>query len=199
MELLDHTLEAQRPSPRLMAALEARIQKDFVPRWNDLWQGRFAVQGARPGPNSVRLDGNDYLSVSGHPDIVRAQVEALATGLREVLLRHANLVPALSTAPLQGPNAVRGTALGLLALVGDGHPPEVAVAGYLALLDYVLGSVLFDSARAGRPGDGGTNPGRLPAAPPELVEAVQQSLPDLGSGAAFAFGLRTFLDGLARR
>ncbi|OPF65226.1 MULTISPECIES: alpha-hydroxyketone-type quorum-sensing autoinducer synthase [Hydrogenophaga] len=77
MELLDHTLEAQRPSPRLTAALEARIQKDFVPRWNDLWQGRFAVQGARPGPNSVRLDGNDYLSVSGHPDIVRAQVEAL--------------------------------------------------------------------------------------------------------------------------
>ena len=24
-----------------------------MPRWNDLWQGRFAVQGARPGPSSV--------------------------------------------------------------------------------------------------------------------------------------------------
>lgn len=77
MELLENTLNAPRQSPRLSAALEARVQKDFLPRWNDLWQGRFAVQGARPGPNSVRLDGNDYLAVSGHPDIVRAQVEAL--------------------------------------------------------------------------------------------------------------------------
>ena len=75
MELLDSTPVTQ--SPRLSAALEARVQKDFLPRWNELWQGRFAVQGARPGPNSVRLDGNDYLAVSGHPDIVRAQVEAL--------------------------------------------------------------------------------------------------------------------------
>ena len=77
MELLENTLKVTRRSPHLSAALEARVQKDFLPRWNDLWQGRFAVQGARPGPNSVRLDGNDYLAVSGHPDIVRAQVEAL--------------------------------------------------------------------------------------------------------------------------
>lgn len=77
MELLANIPVTHTPSPRLSAALEARVQKDFLPRWNDLWQGRFAVQGARPGPNSVRLDGNDYLAVSGHPDIVRAQVEAL--------------------------------------------------------------------------------------------------------------------------
>jgi CAI-1 autoinducer synthase len=77
MELLANIPVTQRQSPRLSAALEARVQKDFLPRWNDLWQGRFAVQGARPGPNSVRLDGNDYLAISGHPDIVRAQVEAL--------------------------------------------------------------------------------------------------------------------------
>lgn len=77
MELLANTPVTQRQSSRLSAALEARVQKDFLPRWNDLWQGRFAVQGARPGPNSVRLDGNDYLAVSGHPDIVRAQVDAL--------------------------------------------------------------------------------------------------------------------------
>jgi CAI-1 autoinducer synthase len=77
MELLANIPVTQRQSPRLSDALEARVQKDFLPRWNDLWQGRFAVQGARPGPNSVRLDGNDYLAISGHPDIVRAQVEAL--------------------------------------------------------------------------------------------------------------------------
>jgi CAI-1 autoinducer synthase len=77
MELHESTVDTPRQSLRMSAALEARIQKDFLPRWNELWQGRFAVQGARPGPNSVRLDGNDYLAVSGHPDIVRAQVEAL--------------------------------------------------------------------------------------------------------------------------
>lgn len=77
MELQETPRATQRPVTRLSAALEARIQQDFLPRWNDLWQGRFAVQGARPGPNSVRLDGNDYLTVSGHPDIVRAQVDAL--------------------------------------------------------------------------------------------------------------------------
>jgi CAI-1 autoinducer synthase len=77
MELLANTPVTSHQSPCLSAALEARVQRDFLPRWNDVWQGRFAVQGARPGPNSVRLDGNDYLAVSGHPDIVRAQVEAL--------------------------------------------------------------------------------------------------------------------------
>ena len=78
MELLDNTQSTQRSEPRLSAALEARVERDFVPRWKDLWNERFAVQGARPGPNSVRLDGNDYLAISGHPDIVRAQIEALA-------------------------------------------------------------------------------------------------------------------------
>jgi 7-keto-8-aminopelargonate synthetase-like enzyme len=77
MELMDHTPRAQRKTPRLTPSLENRVERDFAPRWNDLWQGRFAVHGARPGPNSVRLDGNDYLAVTGHPDIVRAQVEAL--------------------------------------------------------------------------------------------------------------------------
>ncbi|MBL8390195.1 MAG: quorum-sensing autoinducer CAI-1 synthase [Hydrogenophaga sp.] len=77
MELLENARDAQTLSPRLSAALESRIQKEFLPRWNGLWQGRFAVQGARPGPDSVRLDGNDYLAISGHPDIVRAQIDAL--------------------------------------------------------------------------------------------------------------------------
>jgi CAI-1 autoinducer synthase len=77
MELLENVRQSQSQSPRLLPALEARIQQDFLPRWNDLWKERFAVQGAQPGPNSVRLDGNDYLSISGHPDIVRAQIDAL--------------------------------------------------------------------------------------------------------------------------
>ncbi|WP_372657067.1 alpha-hydroxyketone-type quorum-sensing autoinducer synthase [Hydrogenophaga sp.] len=64
-------------NPPLLAALEQRLERDFYPRWKGLWNERFVVQGARPGPNAVRLDGNDYLAVSGHPDIVSAQVKAL--------------------------------------------------------------------------------------------------------------------------
>jgi 7-keto-8-aminopelargonate synthetase-like enzyme len=35
------------------------------------------LHGRAPGSDAVRLDGNDYLSVTGHPDIVSAQVAAL--------------------------------------------------------------------------------------------------------------------------
>ena len=43
------------------------------------------MQGRQPGPNSVRLDSNDYLGLANHPDIVRAQVEALQRGDKVIL------------------------------------------------------------------------------------------------------------------
>jgi CAI-1 autoinducer synthase len=36
------------------------------------------LHGRTPDSNAIRLDGNDYLSVTGHPQIVHAQVEACA-------------------------------------------------------------------------------------------------------------------------
>jgi CAI-1 autoinducer synthase len=67
-------LELAAPKdPPLNPALRARIQRDFAPRWEGQWGGKFVLHG----PNAVRLDGNDYLSVTGHPDIVSAQVAAL--------------------------------------------------------------------------------------------------------------------------
>lgn len=72
------TLELQLPKdPPLNAALKNRIQRDFAPRWDGHWGGKFVLHGSQPGPNAVRLDGNDYLSVTGHPEIVSAQVETL--------------------------------------------------------------------------------------------------------------------------
>jgi AcrR family transcriptional regulator len=108
----------------------------------------------------------------------RRQVESLATGLRTVLLRHPNLVPALPAAPLLGPNAMRGSELGLSGLVAMGFAPDAALAAYLVLLDYVLGSAFFDSARL--------------AEDQEVVLA-------LSSDEAFASGLTAFLDGLLAR
>ena len=64
-------------SPPLGASLQERIAREFTPRWDQQWGGKFVLHGRPPGPDAVRLDGNDYLSVTGHPDIVRAQVDAL--------------------------------------------------------------------------------------------------------------------------
>ena len=73
------TAQAAKPlhNPPLGAELTRRIARDFTPRWDQQWGGKFVLHGRPPGPNAIRLDGNDYLSVSGHPQIVQAQVDAL--------------------------------------------------------------------------------------------------------------------------
>lgn len=112
----------------------------------------------------------------------RVRVEQLSGELRRVLRSHPHVVPALSGSPILGPNAMRASACGLENLLAAGHPPDRARTAYLALLDYVLGSVAFDAA-AEAPGDraqGRTAHGRP------------------GSDDVFAFGLRMFLDGLER-
>lgn len=64
-------------NPVLGKNLTARIARDFTPRWEQQWGGKFVLHGRPPGPNAIRLDGNDYLGVTGHPSIVQAQVDAL--------------------------------------------------------------------------------------------------------------------------
>ena len=49
------------PHPGLSGALRARIARDFLPRWTTEWGGRFFAEGQVPGPQAIRLDGNDYL------------------------------------------------------------------------------------------------------------------------------------------
>ena len=63
--------------PALPAALRGRIAREFSSRWQEQWGGKFVLHGRPTGPGAVRLDGNDYLSVTGHPEIVQAQVSAL--------------------------------------------------------------------------------------------------------------------------
>ena len=64
-------------NPALGSQLTKRIARDFTPRWNDQWGGKFVLHGKPPTSNGIRLDGNDYLGVTGHPRIVQAQVDAL--------------------------------------------------------------------------------------------------------------------------
>jgi CAI-1 autoinducer synthase len=63
--------------PALPVGLRNRIEREFSARWQEQWGGKFVLHGKQTGPGAVRLDGNDYLCVTGHPEIVQAQVNAL--------------------------------------------------------------------------------------------------------------------------
>lgn len=71
--------------PRMPAALRSRIDREFAARWRDQWGGKFILHGRAPLPGAVRLDGNDYLAVTGHPEIVQAQVNALRADTEAVV------------------------------------------------------------------------------------------------------------------
>jgi AcrR family transcriptional regulator len=126
----------------------------------------------------------------------RERIEATFARLRALLLRHPNLVPALPTAPLQGPNARRGIEHNLALFLEAGFAPHDALAAYLVLLDYVLGCVMFDSAQLRRHG-GDSNFNRdLPAADYPATNKVRDAVATVTSEATFAHGLRSFIDGL---
>jgi AcrR family transcriptional regulator len=108
----------------------------------------------------------------------REKVVWLAVELRRVLVAHSEVVPALRAAPLLGPNAQRGAEAGYGCLLEMGFPEEIAVPAYLALIDFVLGSVFFDSATGGH---GTTEGGRAAA---------------LSGDDVVRFGLDVFLTGL---
>ena len=85
METLDRPLDKAPAQPAISAHLAARIQREFTTRWDTLWSGRSLLHGRDAGPDAVRLNGNDYLSLTGHPDIVRAQTEAIKTDAEFVI------------------------------------------------------------------------------------------------------------------
>lgn len=72
------TPEYRHPTAAPVSAhLTARIEREFTHRWNTLWGGRSLLHGRDAGPDAVRLNGNDYLHLTGHPDIIRAQTAHL--------------------------------------------------------------------------------------------------------------------------
>ena len=85
MELLELTRENTALNPAFSAHLCDRIERDFIQRWNGPWGGRSLVHGRDPGPNAVRLNGNDYLNITGRPEIVRAQSSALCSDAEFVI------------------------------------------------------------------------------------------------------------------
>lgn len=68
---------ARSTDPGLSQHLRGRIAREFRDRYENEWGKRFVTHGTTPGPDAVRLDGNDYLGITGHADIVNAQIAAL--------------------------------------------------------------------------------------------------------------------------
>ncbi|MEO5670450.1 MAG: alpha-hydroxyketone-type quorum-sensing autoinducer synthase [Ramlibacter sp.] len=77
MEVVETLIQSSAADPALPAVLRNRIDREFAARWKEEWGGRFVLHGRPSSPGAVRLDGNDYLNVTGHPEIVQAQVSAL--------------------------------------------------------------------------------------------------------------------------
>ena len=88
--------------PGLSPHLRQRIATTFQSRWENEWGRRFVTHGRAPGPNAVRLDGNDYLSVTGHQDIVQAQLDALRCNRDFIVQSGVFQLDGSPTSPLRG-------------------------------------------------------------------------------------------------
>jgi CAI-1 autoinducer synthase len=77
MEVVESPLQSVPVDPVLPSGLRNRIAREFTERWQEQWGGKFVLHGKPAGPGAVHLDGNDYLGITGHPEIVQAQVRAL--------------------------------------------------------------------------------------------------------------------------
>ncbi|MGE3347302.1 MAG: alpha-hydroxyketone-type quorum-sensing autoinducer synthase [Ramlibacter sp.] len=85
MEVVEKSPQHQVVNPPLSAQLQRRLAREFTPRWNEQWGGKFILHGRPVTEAAVRLDGNDYLGISGHPEIVQAQVNALREDRESVI------------------------------------------------------------------------------------------------------------------
>lgn len=149
------TLESPGADPALPAGLRNRIAREFAARWQEQWGGKFVLHGRPTGPGAVRLDGNDYLSVTGHPDIVQAQVSALredreAVVQSGVFLLDTHPAHAFEKAMAQWMGKQDGflcqsgyaANLGLLQIIADAQTP--------VYLDSLAHMSLWEGARAAR-------------------------------------------------
>ena len=72
-------------TPSLLPRLRQRLDDQFTPHWNEQWGGKCILHGRNSNQHSIRLDGNDYLGIAGHPDIVKAQIFTLACAGESVI------------------------------------------------------------------------------------------------------------------
>ena len=77
LERLPELSPKANPGPVMLPRLRERFEQQFMLHWKNSWGGKPILHGRKPGSDSIRLDGNDYLGISGHADIVGAQIASL--------------------------------------------------------------------------------------------------------------------------
>jgi AcrR family transcriptional regulator len=94
---------------------------------------------------------DDLLAEISAPQVTAAPwqdgIIALMAASREMLLRHAPLLPYLFAGPMRGPQVSRLTEAALALLEQAGIRGPAAVAGLRAILTYTFGSVALDAPR----------------------------------------------------
>jgi CAI-1 autoinducer synthase len=130
MHTIERTRQAQAPDPAISDHLAQRIQREFTDRWDTLWSGRSLLHGKAPTQNAVYLSGNDYLGLTGHADIVRAQTNALKRDVEFVIQ---------SSVFLHGEHPVRDLERSIASWLGkeDGVICQSGYAANLGLLQAI--------------------------------------------------------------
>jgi CAI-1 autoinducer synthase len=72
-------------NPPLLPMLLESFESKFLKHWNEEWGGKCILHGKPTTANSIHLDGNDYLSIAKHPDIISAQVKCLENASESVI------------------------------------------------------------------------------------------------------------------
>ena len=158
MQVLDHTTRpapVAHRNPPLLPRLQERFEQKFMAHWESQWGGKPILHGSNPGPNSIRLDGNDYLGIAGHPDIVRAQIASLQHSNESVIQSGVFLLDAHPCRTLEASLAAwvgkedgfvcqsgYSANVGLLQAIADEQTP--------VYLDSLAHTSLWEGARAAR-------------------------------------------------
>ena len=158
MQLLDRANEIPTSAytePPLLPQLRRRLDQQFMPHWNAQWGGKCILHGRPSGANSIRLDGNDYLNISGHPAIVGAQINTLRQDTQSVIQSGAFLLDAHPSRRLESDMAAwigkqdgficqsgYSANVGLLQAIADEQTP--------VYLDTLAHTSLWEGVRAAR-------------------------------------------------
>ena len=158
MQVLDHTTRpapVAHRNPPLLPRLQERFEQKFMAHWDSQWGGKPILHGSNPGSESIRLDGNDYLGIAGHPDIVRAQIASLQHSNESVIQSGVFLLDAHPCRTLEASLAAwvgkedgfvcqsgYSANVGLLQAIADEQTP--------VYLDSLAHTSLWEGARAAR-------------------------------------------------
>ena len=158
MQVLERSPELApktNPGPVMLPRLRERFEQQFMLHWKNSWGGKPILHGRKPGSDSIRLDGNDYLGISGHATIVEAQMASLQHNHDCVIQSNALLLNSHPSRALEASLAAwvgkedgfvcqsgYSANVGLLQAIADEHTP--------VYLDSLAHTSLWEGVRAAR-------------------------------------------------